>query len=169
MEFRPSGRLLALLASTHGPMNDSHINVGPIACRLSQLTVFTNDANPPFSETVLQSHQPFSLKVIVEFSGPGAIALMPLAPAIQVEFYTKPLSPETGTILGSIQVNTRPDVLIYEPTINLGTPLSIGLRPKTIYRIGAVLRVGALDWPSLITGYTEEVTVEIYARVERSK
>jgi hypothetical protein len=143
-------------------MSESPVNVGPIACQLSNLTVFTANAQTAFSETVLQGYQPFSLKVTVEFSGSGAIALMPLSPAIQVKFFTKPLSPEQGIVLGSVEVMTRPGILSYTPTLNLGPPLSIGLRTGTIYRIGAVLRVGAPDWPALITGFTEELTIEVY-------
>ena len=91
----------------------------------------------------LQDDQPFSLQVTVEFSGPGANALMPLAPTIQVEFYAKPLSPDLGRVLGTIKVIPLPTVLTYTPTLNLSPPRSIGLRPKTLYCIGAVLRVGA--------------------------
>jgi hypothetical protein len=111
---------------------------------------------------VLQGNQPFSLQVTVEFSGPGAIALMPLSPAIQVSFYTKPLGPEAGVDLGSLVIHTKPGVFTYTPTLTLGSPFSIGLKAKMLYRLGAALRVGAPEWPSLITGYTEEVTVELY-------
>ena len=150
-------------------MSDSHINVGPIGCQLSNLTVFTTNAKPEFSETALQDHQPFSLQVTVEFSGPGAIALMPLAPTIQVEFYVKPLSPELGRVLGAIEVMPLPTVLTYTPTLNLGPPQSIGLHPKTLYRVGAVLRVGAPNWPSLINGFTETLTLEIYTVPKTAK
>ncbi|MEB3314397.1 MAG: hypothetical protein VKL98_09655 [Cyanobacteriota bacterium] len=143
-------------------MSESYVNIGPIACRLSNLIVSTDNGNPDFSATVLQGNQPFSLQVTVGFSGPGAIALMPLSPAIQVNFYTKPLGPETGVELGSLVIKTKPGVFNYTPTLTLGSPFSIGLKAKMLYRIGAALRVGARDWPSLITGYTEEVTVELY-------
>jgi hypothetical protein len=149
-------------------MSDSHVNVGPIACQLSSLTVFTTNASTASSETVLQGNQPFSLTVTVEFSGSGAIALMPLSPAIQVKFFAKPLSPDQGMALGSVELMTRPEVLLYTPTLSLGAPLSIGLRTETIYRIGAVLRVGASDWPALISGFTEELTIEIYIPLQGS-
>jgi hypothetical protein len=87
---------------------------------------------------------------------------MPLSPAIQVSFYTKPLGPEAGVDLGSLVIKTKPGMFTYTPTLSLGSPFSIGLKAKMLYRIGAALRVGAPDWPSLITGYTEEVTVELY-------
>ncbi len=147
-------------------MSDSHITVVPITCRFSNLKVFTTDANQAFSEAALQGDQPFSLKVTVEFSGPGAIALMPLTPSIQVEFYTKPLSPEPGIVLGKVEIKTSPNLLIYSPVLTLAPPLSIGLRPNTIYCVGAVLRVGAPNWPSLINGYTEELTIEVYTTSE---
>ena len=143
-------------------MSESYVNIGPISCRLSNLIVSTDNGNPDFSATVLQGNQPFSLQVTVEFSGPGAIALMPLSPAIQVSFYTKPLGPEAGVDLGSLVINTKPGVFTYTPTLTLGSPFSIGLKAKMLYRLGAALRVGAPEWPSLITGYTEEVTVELY-------
>ncbi|MGA7934186.1 MAG: hypothetical protein WCA35_11615 [Kovacikia sp.] len=144
-------------------MSGSQINVVPIACCLSNLTVFTTDANLVLPNTVLQGNQPFSLKVTVEFSGPGAIALMPLSPSIQVEFYAKPLSPDPGIVLGKVEVKASPDILIYPLTLTLPPPSSIGLQSKTIYCIGSVLRVGNPDWPSLINGFTEELTIEVYA------
>jgi hypothetical protein len=143
-------------------MSESYVNIGPIACRLSNLIVSTDNDNSDFSATVLQGNQPFSLQVTVEFSGPGAIALMPLSPAIQVSFYTKPLGPEAGVDLGSLVIHTKPGVFTYTPNLTLGSPFSIGLKAKMLYRLGAALRVGAPEWPSLITGYTEEVTVELY-------
>ena len=149
-------------------MSDSHVNVGQIECELSNLTVFTANAKSKFPETVLREHQPFSLKVTVDFSGPGAIALMPLAPMIYVEFHAKPLSPEPAMVLGHIAAKAIPGVWTYTPTLNLGSPRSMGLRPKTIYRIAAVLRVGAPEGPSLINGFTEELTIEIYTVPETS-
>lgn len=147
-------------------MSDSHITVVPITCRLSNLKVFTTDASQSFSEAALHGDQPFSLKVTVEFSGSGAIALMPLTPSIQVEFYAKPLSPELGIALGKVELKTSPNLLTYSPTLTLAPPLSIGLRSNTMYCVGAVLRVGAPNWPSLINGYTEELTIEIYTASE---
>jgi hypothetical protein len=144
-------------------MSDSKINVVPIVCRLSNLTVITTDASQTWPSTILQGSQPFSLKVTVEFSGPGAIALMPLSPSIQVEFYARPLSPDLGIALGKVEVKASPDVLTYPLILTLPPPTAIGLRPKTIYSIGSVLRVGSPDWPSLINGFTEELTIEVYA------
>lgn len=158
----------APFAPTLRPMSDSQVNVGAIVCQLSNLTVFTANAQHGFSETVLQGHQPFSLQVTVEFAGPGAIALMPLSLAVQVEFYTKPLGPESGMILGTTALHTQPDVLTYAPTLALGSPLSVGLKADTIYRVGAVLRVGAPKWPSLVNGFTEELTIEIYTSPAQS-
>ncbi len=143
-------------------MSDSQVNVSQIDCHLSDLTVLAANAKPISSATVLKSDKPFSLQVTVEFAGPGAIALMPLSLAVQVEFYAKPLGPEAGVILGTISLSTSPEVLTYTPELTLGPPASVGLQAKTLYRIGAVLRVGAPDWPSLIHGITEELTVEIY-------
>lgn len=143
-------------------MSDSQINVVPIACRLSNLTVGATDSNSILPNTVLQGGQPFSLKVTVEFLGPGAIALVPLSPSIQIEFYAKPLSPDPGMVLGKVEVKTSPNILTYPLTLTLPPPASIGLRSKTIYRIGSVLRVGNPDWPSLINGFTEELTIEVY-------
>jgi hypothetical protein len=143
-------------------MSDSHVNVSKIDCQLSNLTVLAANAKPTSSATVLKNDKPFSLHVTVEFSGPGAIALMPFALSVQVEFYAKPLGPKAGIILGTMAISTSPEILIYTPKLTLGPPSSVGLEPKTLYRIGAVLRVGAPDWPSLIHGFTEELTLEIY-------
>jgi hypothetical protein len=143
-------------------MSESHISVSQLDCHLSRLTVAAAHIKPTSSATVLKSHTPFSLKVSVEFSGPGAVALMPLSMVVQVEFYAKPLGPGNGIVLGKASVSTSPDVLTYTPELQLGSPLAIGLQVKTVYRIGAVLMVGAPDWPSFIHGVTEELSVEIY-------
>jgi hypothetical protein len=148
-------------------MSDPKINVVPIACCLSDLTVLTTDVSPTWPNTVLQGSQPFSLRVTVEFSGPGAIALMPLSPAIQVEFYAKPLSPDLGMTLGKVEVKARADILSYPLMLTLPPPDSLGLRSNTLYTIGSVLRVGAPDWPSLINGFTEELTIEVYTASEK--
>ena len=142
-------------------MSDSHINVGPITCQLSELISFIPGTKPAFAETILQADHPFSLQVNVNFAGPGAIALMPLLPAIQVEFYAKPLGPELGQTLGRVEVVAEPHRFIYQPTLHLGPPATVGLLPGNIYLIGAVLRVGALNWPSLINGFTEDLNIEI--------
>jgi len=143
-------------------MNGSQISIVPVACRLSNLTVFTEDADLDFPSTILKDNQPFSLKVTVEFLGPGAIALVPLSPSIQLEFYVKPLSPDPGMVLGKVEIKTIPNLLIYSPTLTVAPPISIGLRSKTTYCVGATVRVGSPDWPSLINGFTEELTIEVY-------
>jgi hypothetical protein len=150
-------------------MSVSQINVVPITCCLSNLTVFTTDAESVLPNTVLQSNQPFSLRVTVELSGPGAIALMPLSPSIQVEFYAKPLNPDSGIVLGKLEVKTSPDTLIYPLMLTLPPPNSIGLKSKTIYCIGSVLRIGNPDYPALINGFTEGLTIEIYTPSSKKK
>lgn len=65
-------------------------------------------------------------------------------------------------VLGKVDVRATPDVLTYPLTLMLPPPTSLGLHPKKIYCIGAILRVGNPDWPSLINGFTEELTIEIY-------
>lgn len=65
-------------------------------------------------------------------------------------------------VLGKVEVKASPDTLIYSPMLTLAPPSSIGLRPKTLYSVGAVLQVGAPDWPSLINGFTENLTLEVY-------
>jgi hypothetical protein len=144
-------------------MSNSQVNVVPIQCRLSNLIVSPTDGDPTASETILQEDQPFSLKVTVEFLGSGAIALLSLSPSILVEFYTKLLSPEAGVVLGQVGVKTTPGILVYFPTLTLAPPLAIGLQIKTLYCIGAVLRVGAPNGPSLINGFIEEPIIEIYS------
>jgi hypothetical protein len=100
--------------------------------------------------------------VTVEFLGSGAIALLSLAPFILVDFYTKPLSPESGVTLGQVKTRTTPGILSYSPTLTLAPPLTLELQTNTLYCIGAVLRVGAPHGPSLINGFIEEPIIEIY-------
>lgn len=157
-------------------MNAAQANVAPIRCTLSDLTAFTthsgvahsgaaSSSNTPDAickDTILKADQPFSLRVLVEFSESGAIALMPLSPTLTVTFYAKPVPSEPGMTLGESRLEAIANLFTYTPTLSLASPEAIGLKSGSIYRINAVLRVGAPDCPALIVGIIEGLTIQIY-------
>jgi hypothetical protein len=72
-------------------------------------------------------------------------------------------------VLGTVEAKAIPNKMLYPLTLTLPPPASIGLRCETLYCIGSVLRVGAPNWPSLINGFTEELTIEIYTSSSEGK
>ncbi len=147
---------------------NGQVNVIPITCSFTQLNVLidSEEANSAtiLPATILRDDQAFSLQVLVTLGGPGAIALLPLQPTIQVEFYAKPFGPEVGTVLGEVELATEAQVFTYTPTLKMGSPTAVGLTSPGLYKIGAILRVGAPNAPALINGYLEELAIEVYTR-----
>ena len=144
-------------------MKNTQVSVVPFTCRFSHLTVFAQDSDGTTPDTLIKEAQPFSLRASVEFVGSGAIALLCLNPAIQVDFYAKPCGRGEDVDLGTVAVTAVADQVIYTPTLELGAPVSVGLTARTLYRISALLRIGAPDCPALICGVIEDLMVEIYA------
>lgn len=143
-------------------MKGTQVNVAPITCKLSNLTVFTSDPNTQCPEMILGLDEPFSLQVTVEFGGPGAIAMMPLAMTIKVNFFVEPYGLGSRAEVGSTTVQTFAGILTYSPTLTLAKPAAIGLIPEEIYQVTAVLRVGAPDWPAVITGFIDGLALQTY-------
>lgn len=143
-------------------MKGTQGHVAPITCKLSNLTVFTTDADVEYPETILSQDESFSLQVTVEFGGPGAIALVPLGLPIQVNFLAEPYGLGSKIELGSTSVDTSARVLTYTPTLVVAKPAAIGLVTEEIYQVRAVLRVGAPNSPALITGLLEGLVIQTY-------
>jgi hypothetical protein len=143
-------------------MDNCQISIAPIRCVFSRLTVFTTNPDSGVPDTILGANQPFSLRVSVEFEGAGAIALLPLAPTIAVNFYAKSLTTDPDMTLGEVKIGAIANLFSYAPTLSIASPQSIGLVPGSLYRISAVLRVGAPDYPALIVGAIEDLAIQVY-------
>ncbi|HEY9834277.1 MAG TPA: hypothetical protein V6D26_27240 [Stenomitos sp.] len=143
-------------------MKGSHVQIAPINCNLSHLTVFTTVSDLEHPETILDQHEPFSLQVMVEFGGPGAIALMPLSLCIKVSFFAEPCGLGSKLELGDSLVDTSARTFTYTPTLTIATPASVGLVAEGIYQVTAVLHVGALNSPALIIGFIDGLIIQIY-------
>jgi len=101
--------------------------------------------------------------VQVEFSGSGAIALMPLQLAIQVEFYAKTCKRNEDLELGNIAIATTAKQFLYTPTLELATGLgALAALPDKAYTISALIRIGAKGHPALITGFIEGLFIQTY-------
>lgn len=144
-------------------MKGSHVQVAPINCNLSNLTVFTTASNGEHPETILHQHESFSLRITVEFGGSGAIALMPLNLCIKVSFYAEPCGLGSKIELGDTSIDTSARTFTYTPTLTIATPTAVGLVAEAIYQVTAVLRVGALNSPALIIGFIDGLIIQTYA------
>lgn len=140
----------------------AHVNIVPYTCNLSNLAVFTTDPNATHSDTIIERHQPFSLRAIVEFCGSGAIALMPLKLSVKLNFFATTYGSGLKLDLGSTTVTTVAGVFIYKPTLSVTSATEIGLTSEPIYQLGALLLAGAPDMPALITGFITGLDIQIY-------
>lgn len=143
-------------------MKGTQVNVAPITCKLSNLTLFTPDSDTRYPNIILKDDESFQVQVTVEFGGAGAIALMPLSLSIQVNFFVEPYGIGCKAELGSTLVTTSAGILTYTPTLAVAQPAAIGLVPEEIYQVTAVLRVGTPNWPAFITGFTEGLALQTY-------
>lgn len=142
-------------------MKGTQVNIAPITCKLSDLIIFTTDANA-VSETILRQDDPFQVQVRVEFGGAGAIALMPLALPIQLNFFAAPYGCGAKIDLGNTIIETSAKIFTYTPGLAITSPALVKLMPEEIYQITAVLRVGAPNSPAFITGYMEGLAIQTY-------
>ena len=143
-------------------MNSIQTSIVPFTCRFYDLTIFAQGSGRTTPDTILKEDQPFSLQASVEFVGSGAIALLCLTPSIQIDFYAKPCGRGDDVDLGAATITAVADQFTYTPTLEIDSPVSVGLTPKTLYRISALMRVGAPNCPALICGVLEDLIVEIY-------
>jgi hypothetical protein len=129
---------------------------------LRDLVAFS--VNGETEETIFLQDELLAVQVAVEFSRSGAIALMPLRLSIQVEFFAKPLG-KGGTIaLGNATLTTAANQYTYHPTLELPQGLvSLGLVPEKVYKVSALMKVGAADFPAFIYGWIEGLTIQTYA------
>lgn len=140
---------------------DSRTRIAAFACALSELTALAKDSGQ--SESIFNLTDPVILSVTVEFSGSGAIALMPLSPSIQIDFLAKSFHHREELELGCVALSTMPKQLIYTPAISLPNGLgAVGANPDQAYFISALVRVGAKGFPALITGMIDGLIIQLY-------
>jgi hypothetical protein len=134
--------------------------VATLMCTLAHLRVSITDDN---SETILSGDAPVTLSVTVDFGNSGAIALMPLGLQIRADFFAKPIGRGEDLELGNAILQTVANQFTYSPALRIETGLEMaGMVPEKVYRLTALLRVGAPDYPALITGVLEDLIIQIY-------
>ncbi len=141
-------------------MENATFRILPIECHLSQLQAIA--PSTAHAVTALQIDQPFSLQVTVDLLPSTAIALLRLSPQIRVDFYAKPITSGDGYELGTVAIAAQPTQHTYNIEQPLDTPYNLGLTHQGLYRVGAILRIGAPDGPALLSGLLESLVVEIY-------
>ncbi|MEM9003317.1 MAG: hypothetical protein AAGE59_07295 [Cyanobacteria bacterium P01_F01_bin.86] len=143
-------------------MDNAQVNVVPVTCRLSDLTVSTTESDKSTTAAILKADDPFVLHVLIEFQGMGAIALLSLAPTIRATFAAKPFGPGTEVILGQTVIDTNPEQFAYPMHLRVESPQSLGLTFGTVYRVSTLLCIGAPNSPALINGFIQGLAMEIY-------
>uniref|UniRef100_A0A832M587 Uncharacterized protein n=1 Tax=Oscillatoriales cyanobacterium SpSt-402 TaxID=2282168 RepID=A0A832M587_9CYAN len=151
-------RLKPLTPSMHPK---PHISIASFACALSDLVALDKNTGKP--ETICSLEDPLLLSVKVEFSGSGAIALMPLHLSIQVEFYAKTRKRQDDIELGEVTLETTAKQFLYQPTLVLPTGLAaLEVLPDKAYMISALVRIGAKGYPALVTGLIDGLFIQTY-------
>lgn len=140
---------------------DPHVSIASFACTLSDLVILSKTTGQP--ETIIQWGDPVLLSVTIEFSGSGAISLLPLTPSIRVDFWAKSFHRREDLELGTVTLPTQAHQFTYTPAISLPNGLMpAGATPDQPYFLSALVRIGALGFPSLITGVIEGGMIQLY-------
>ncbi|MDX2232167.1 MAG: hypothetical protein NW220_21205 [Leptolyngbyaceae cyanobacterium bins.349] len=140
---------------------DSHVAIAAFDCVLSDLVALAKATGR--METIFNLTEPAILSVTISFSGSGAIALMPLTPSIQVDFYAKSLHRRDELELGSVTLPTQAQQLVYTPAIALPAGLAAaGAMANQAYGISALVRVGATGFPAFVVGTIAGLMLQTY-------
>ena len=140
---------------------NSHPPIAAFTCALSDLVALAKTTGQP--GTIFHQFEPILLSVTIEFSGAGAIAFVPLASAIQVDFFAKSLRSQQALQLGTVTLTTAPKQLLYTPAISLANGFDgIGSESNQAYFLSAVVYIGATGFPALMTGMIEGLMIQIY-------
>ena len=134
-----------------------------ISCQLVGIIVLTKDSEIPLADTVvLRGDQSCSLQVSVSFLGSNAIALLALTPTLRTDFYATPLGPGQPVALGSICSACQFHQPTYCPTLAIPHLGDAGLVVDRVYRLSALIRIGAAEQPALLCGLLESPIVQLY-------
>jgi len=141
--------------------NQPIINIATFSCSLSDLSILAKTTGQP--ATIIQRTEPIIISVTISFSGSGAIALLPLHPSIQVDFFAKSLHRREELELGCVILPGEPKQFTYTPAIALSNGLeAVGAIPDQVYFLSALVRIGATGFPAFITGTIEGNMIQTY-------
>ncbi|MEA5462733.1 hypothetical protein [Leptothoe sp. PORK10 BA2] len=121
------------------------------------------------THAILPYDAPFTAQITLAFEGSNAIALLALTPTIQVDFYLKPLQAGNTVDLGTSTLAADNQQRLYTPQLNVTSPSELNLTANKVYRLGSLIRIGALDQPALLCGVVEELMVQIHPSRDRSE
>jgi len=139
----------------------AHISIASFTCTVSDLTVRAK--NTGRSETIFRLTEVVILAVTIEFSGSGAIAFLPLAPGIQVDFWAKSCDRHQALDLGRVTLPTQATQFTYTPEISLPAGFAaVAATAEQAYQISAVIRIGASGFPAMIIGKFDGLLIHIY-------
>ncbi len=142
-------------------MNSGSVSIASFTCGLCDLTAHTQEAGK--LETIFGLDESFCLQVTVGFAGAGAIALLALKPTIRVEFFAKGWGLADELALGQVLLESNPTQFLYEPILSLTSGLGkVGGVTETVYKISALVRVGAPNFPAVVTGLIEGLVIQTY-------
>lgn len=140
---------------------DSRVSIAVWEGALADLVILSKTTGQP--ATILAITEPILLSVTVTFTGSGAIALMPLEPAIQVDFGARALPGRDTLELGTVTLPTQPQQFTYTPAIALPNGVAaMGAVPHHAYLLSALVRVGATGYPAFMTGWIEGSLFQTY-------
>lgn len=134
-----------------------------IPCRLEGITILTEASAPSLTDTVILHHnQPYSLKVSVNFVSSNSIALLALMPTLRADFYAIPLGIGQPINLGTACLSSQPLQRTYSLVLQLPSLEKSGFAIEHVYRLNALIRIGATDQPALLCGLLEAPVVQVY-------
>lgn len=144
-------------------MGSVNIHSLSIVCKAYGLSVLTDEVWETSANVILPHDSPFSVQITLAFENSNAIALLALSPTIQADFYAAPLQAGNKVDLGSSTLTAESQQTTYAPQLELQSPAVLGLVPHQVYRLGVLVRIGALHQPALLCGVVEELMAQVHA------
>ncbi|MEM9903723.1 MAG: hypothetical protein AAF921_01690 [Cyanobacteria bacterium P01_D01_bin.44] len=143
-------------------MGSMDIHSISIFCRLEGIKILSAVlASTPTDTVILQHNQPYSLQVSVEFIGSNAIALLALTPTLRADFYATPVGVGQSMTLGTVCLSSQPQQQLYTLELKIPSIDNAGLEDNRVYRLSALVRIGATDQPAILCGVLEAPIVQI--------
>lgn len=143
-------------------MSSINIHSLPIACKVHGLSVLIAHSNEAFTQAIVPYDAPFAVQVALTFEDSNAIALLALQPTIQVDFYMKPLQAGSTIDLGTSIQATDSHQCLYTLCLETTSPSELNLSAHQVYRLGALIRIGAPEQPALLCGVVEDIMIQIH-------
>lgn len=149
-------------------MSNVTIHSLPIICKAYGLSVLTAHSEAVLTQAILSYDAPFAVQITLDFETSNAVALLALSPTIQVDFYVKPLQTGHTIDLGTSTLTTDSQQSLYTLRLEMTSPSELNLATNKVYRLGALVRIGASEQPALLCGVLEDLMVQIHTRKEAS-